>query len=102
YPHLHINMTLMRSNIDEVSDFIRLAHRLGVDVAELWHLNHLSDETMARYVIERDGWTFDYTKEGLWSFPTLSNQRIREAVALAKELSVLLYLDHNKRVFFDE
>ena len=59
-------------------------------------------ETMARYVIERDGWTFDYTKEGLWNFPTLSNQRIREAVALAKELSVPFYLDHNKGMFFDE
>ena len=102
FPHVYINMTLMRANIEEVCEFVRLGARLGVEQVMLWHLNHWSDEQMARYTTERDGWTFDYAKEGLWNYPTLSNRCIREAVALAEQLRVQLYLDHNKRVFFDE
>jgi hypothetical protein len=81
---------------------MRLAHRLGVDRVAIWHLNHESEENMARYVIERDGWTFNYALEGLWNYPALSDKRIREAIALSEKLSVPLYLDHNKSVFFNE
>jgi MoaA/NifB/PqqE/SkfB family radical SAM enzyme len=102
FPQLVINMTLMRSNIDELPEFMRLAHRLGVDRVAIWHLNHESEENMARYVIERDGWTFNYALEGLWNYPALSDKRIREAIALSEKLSVPLYLDHNKSVFFNE
>lgn len=102
YPLVHINMTLMRSNIEEVVDFIRLAARLGVDQAELWHLNRTAASEMARYVIKKEGWTFYYAREGLWNHPALSNRCIREAVALAKEVGVPLYLDHNKPVYFDD
>ena len=102
YPLVHLNMTLMRSNIEELADFIRLAARLGVDQAELWHLNRAAASEMARYVIEKEGWTFDYAREGLWNHPALSNRCIREAVALATEVGMPLYLDHNKPVYFDD
>ena len=102
FPLVYLNMTLMRSNIDELGEFIQLAERLGVDQVMLWHLNHWSNEYMARYVIERDGWTFNYAQEGLWNYPALSNRRIREAVELATQARIPLYLDHNKDIYFDE
>jgi sulfatase maturation enzyme AslB (radical SAM superfamily) len=102
FPHVHLNMTLMRSNIEELTDFIRLAERLGVDEIMLWHLNRWPDEAMARYVIRKDGWSFDYAQEGLWNYPALSNRCIRDAVQLAQEAGIPLYLDHNKDIYFDE
>ncbi len=101
FPHVYMNMTMMKSNIEELGDFIRLGERLGVDQIMLWHMNRWPDDHMARYVIERDGWTFDYAKEGLWNYPVLSNRCIREAVELAKTAGIPLYLDHNKDVYFD-
>jgi MoaA/NifB/PqqE/SkfB family radical SAM enzyme len=102
YPLLFLNMTMMRSNIEELDDFIRLAARLGADETLLWHLNHWSEDEMARYVVEREGWVFDYAKEGLWNFPALSNGSIRQAIDLARELGVRLSLGHNTENFFDE
>jgi MoaA/NifB/PqqE/SkfB family radical SAM enzyme len=101
YPMVLMNMTLMRSNIEELGDFIRLAERLGADAIHLWHLNHLADDEMARYVVERDGWTFDYAREGLWNYPSLSNRCIRDAVELAREKCIALALARNTEVYFD-
>lgn len=101
-PLLYMNMTLMRSNIEEVPAFVNLAVGLGADRICLWHLNRWSDTEMKRYRIERDGWKFDYAAEGLWNHPALSNRYIREAQALAKAHNIGLYLDENKDVFFDE
>ncbi len=97
-----MNMTLMRSNIEELPDFIQLAERLGVDEIMLWHLNRWPDEAMARYVTKKDGWIFDYAQEGLWNYPALSNRCIKDAVRLAQEAQIPLYLDHNKDIYFDE
>lgn len=101
-PLLYMNMTMMRSNIEEVPAFIELAADCGADQVHLWHLNRWSDEEMARYRVERDGWCFDYAKEGLWNYPELSNRMIRAAQEVAKRRGIGLYLDHNKKVFFDE
>lgn len=102
FPLVYLNMTLMRTNIEEVPALVQLAHDMGVDVVCLWHLNRWSDAEMARYVVQRDDWVFDYKAEGLWNFPELSNDYLRQAQALGKKLGVQLYLDHNKSVFFDE
>lgn len=102
FPLLYMNMTLMRSNIEEVLEFLDLAVGLGADTVCLWHLNRWSEEEMQRYVVERDGWVFDYRNEGLWNFPALSNHYLREAEALAREKSIRLYLDNNKIVYFNE
>lgn len=101
FPLLYMNMTLMRSNIEEILEFIELAARLGADSVHFWHLNRWTEVEMQRYIVERDGWLFDYKKEGLWNFPELSNQYLHKAEALAREKSISLYLDHNKLVYFD-
>lgn len=101
FPHLYMNMTLMRSNIEEVLEFIELASSMGADRIYFWHLNRWPDKEMAPYVIEREGWTFDYKKEGLWNFPDLSDEYLHKAEALAREKGIVLCLDQNKQIYFN-
>lgn len=101
FPLLFMNMTLMRSNIEEILEFIELAAGLGADSVHFWHLNRWTDVEMQRYMVERDGWLFDYKKEGLWNFPELSNEYLHKAETLAREKGIPLYLDHNKLVYFN-
>ncbi len=101
YPNLWINMTLMRENIEEVVEFIELAHRLGTEAVCIWHLNRIPDADMARLRSTRGDWHFDYVSQGLWNFKSLSNQWIRSAIERAKELNVNLRLDASKIVFYD-
>ena len=102
FPLLYLNMTMMRSNIEEVPEFVKLAASLGADCVCLWHLNRWSEEEMNRYVIERDGWVFNYRQEGLWNYPVLSNEYLRKAENTAISEGIMLYLDHNKSVYFSE
>src|SRR5208282_4292253 len=103
FPRIGLNMTLMRTNIEEACDFVRLGARLGVDVLMLWHLNHYPETARADFVTERDGWTFDYCKEGLWNFPELSDRCIRDASALANEAGMkLIYEEKNTAIYSDE
>jgi len=102
YPLVYLNMTLMRSNIEELNELVRLAARLAVNKLLFWHLNRWTETEMARYVVNKGDWVFDYAKEGLWNYPELSNRCIAEALALAKELNVGVYLDQNKQVYFDD
>jgi MoaA/NifB/PqqE/SkfB family radical SAM enzyme/glycosyltransferase involved in cell wall biosynthesis len=102
YPLVYMNMTLMRSNIEEVSGLIELAAKLGTDMVCLWHLNHWSEEEMKRYIIKREDWLFDYAKEGLWNYPDLSNKYLHKAEKTASEMSIKLHLDGNKTVYFED
>jgi sulfatase maturation enzyme AslB (radical SAM superfamily) len=101
FPLLYMNMTLMRSNIEEVLEFIDLASGLGADSIYFWHLNRWPDKEMAPYVVERDGWVFDYKKEGLWNFPELSDEYLHKAESHAREKGIALCLDQNKQVYFN-
>ena len=96
-PRIQINMTLMRENIEDLPDFIRLGKSLGVDQVGFWHMNEGPD-----WVVERPEWTFDYAAQHLGNAPALSNRIIREAMELAHQLSVVLQIDKSKAVFFDE
>lgn len=100
-PRLYLNMTLMRSNVEEIADFVQLASDLGADCVCLWHLNQWPEAAMQRYRTEKTGWTFDYKREGLWNYPELSNRYIRNAVECANRLGIRLYLDENKPVYFE-
>ena len=100
YPSLFMNMTLMRSNIEELVDFIRLAKEIGADQVCAWQLNRWPQEEMARFVVQRGDWTFDYAKEGLWNYPELSNECIARAEALAKELGIAFTFPTAAAVYF--
>jgi MoaA/NifB/PqqE/SkfB family radical SAM enzyme len=87
----------MRENIEELPDFIRLGKSLGVDEVVFWQMNEGE-----HWQVERDGWKFDYDAQLLKRFPEISNRMIREAMALARELGVVVPLDQNKMIFFEE
>lgn len=101
YPLLYLNMTLMRTNIEELVQFVQLAKELNADMACAWHLNRWPEEEMARFVVKRDEWLFDYSKEGLWNFPELSNEWIQKAQTEADKLGLRLWLPSATRVYFD-
>jgi MoaA/NifB/PqqE/SkfB family radical SAM enzyme len=102
YPRIMLNMTLMRENIEEAANFVDLAKELGADSIGLWHMNHTPDADMARYSVDRDGWHFEYSEQGLWNFPALSIRMLRAAVRRAEELAMPLYFDASKNAFFDD
>jgi MoaA/NifB/PqqE/SkfB family radical SAM enzyme len=102
HPNIMLNMTLMRENIEEAPAFVELAHSLGVDSIGLWHLNHISEAEMAKYVITRDGWTFNYEEQGLWNFPKLSNEMVRLSQRKGFELDLPIHFDQSKEIFFPE
>jgi hypothetical protein len=101
FPLLYLNMTLMRTNIEELVLFVQLAKELNADHACAWHLNRWPEEEMARYVVQRDDWTFDYRKEGLWNFPDLSNEWLSKAKLEAEKLNIPFWLPTATRVFFE-
>lgn len=101
-PKVIVNMTMMRSNIEEVPAFVNLAADLKADAILLGHLNRYRDKDVERFKVERDGWFFDYAAEGLWNFPALSNRTIRDAIVIAEQRGIQLNLDNNKEVFFCE
>lgn len=102
FPLLYLNMTLMRSNIEELVMFVQLAKELNADMACAWHLNRWPEEEMARFVVKRDEWLFDYSKEGLWNHPELSNKWIQKAQTEAKKLGIALWLPSATQVFFED
>jgi MoaA/NifB/PqqE/SkfB family radical SAM enzyme len=88
-PALHINMTLMRENIDELPDFVRLAASLGVDAVDVWHL--VQGEGVGNdssWELEHHGWTFRYPEQHLGDRVEQTHQRLREGMTLAAELGV--------------
>ncbi len=102
FPLLYMNMTLMRSNIEEVVEFLDLAKEVGANGVFLWHINRMPDVQMAAYKQEREGWVFDYGAEGLWNFPDLSNEYLHKAELHAKKIGMPLTLDQNKVLFYGE
>src|ERR1700735_3148890 len=62
FPALYMNMTLMRSNIEEAEAYVEVAHSQGADAVCFSHLNQYAEEVVARSKMTLDGWHFDYAK----------------------------------------
>ena len=73
-PKLRFNCTMMRSNIEEIEDMVRLVKELG------------GEEIDFRHVIPFGG--LDMDKESLFHFKELSNHQFDKARALANELGL--------------
>jgi MoaA/NifB/PqqE/SkfB family radical SAM enzyme len=81
---LELNMTLMRENVDEIEGFLRLAARLRAGA----YLAYLNDyDCNSGWVVEHDGFVFEYERQILRSGPEMT-EKISRARALAQELSV--------------
>jgi len=99
-PHVSMNMTLMRENIEETVRFVELAHELGAEQVQFGHMNQLEEGRDWR--VERKDWVFDYREQMLVNHPELSNRMIRAARDRALELGIELFLDWAKPVFYDD
>jgi MoaA/NifB/PqqE/SkfB family radical SAM enzyme len=84
-----MNMTLMVENIRELPLFMALAHEVGVDAVDVWHMNMRSDDTTRNWRLTHDGWTFVYDEQHLSNAPALSNEMVRRAQAVAAERGVV-------------
>lgn len=101
HPRILVNMTLMRTNIEEVVALVDLACDLRLDGVFLGHLNRYSRRAMARYRQSRGGWDFDYAREGLWNHTALSNLWIGRALDRGRSRGIEVFVDQNKAVWFD-
>jgi MoaA/NifB/PqqE/SkfB family radical SAM enzyme len=90
-PHVGVSFIVMQSNKDEVRDFIRLMHGIGVDRIKFASLHREDSMELDGSIKPRDGYTFDYRAE-LLGMDELA--RIgRDAQATADALGVDLYLE---------
>ena len=90
-PRVMLNMTLMRENIDELPQFIKLSHSLGVDAIQFWPLHDYGDIDAEGWNVNRNGWKFNYRDQMLGQDEAdaqHANSVLDEAVALSETLGV--------------
>lgn len=87
---LVVNMTMMKENLEEVVDFVRLAKSLGASEAAVWPLNDYgpADELTGHWTTNLRNWTFDYRQQMLTNIPQKVNNIISEAKERAKEINL--------------
>lgn len=76
-PHLALNFVARRCNIEQLPDFVRLAHRLGAEKVNVGYLSV---------------YTRELVEKSLFFHQELSDRYMRAAKAVAEELNVELYL----------
>lgn len=59
--HISLSYVLMRENMEELPDFIKLAEELNVDSVQIWPLNNIA--TGVKRKIMRDGQNFIYEQQ---------------------------------------
>lgn len=80
FPILTSNMTLMRSNIDQICHFIDTSISLGISATKTWPMNDYGPNN-AKYKKE----DFDYDFELPYTFKEHYNQKIDEAIEFANK-----------------
>jgi MoaA/NifB/PqqE/SkfB family radical SAM enzyme len=102
FPKVSVHMTAMLANISELPNFVELAHALGVDKVAFWHLNEDDSHDAVDWVVERDGWVFNYQEQLLSRHPQLSNRMVQAALNRARELGVEMDTGDRKQLWFPE
>lgn len=88
-PRAYINMTLMRENVHELPDFVRLAKEIGADHVHAFHMN--------QGVSYRVGW-FDYEEQHCENDPEAHDRAVEEAFRVAEELGVAFEMTGKRRL----
>jgi MoaA/NifB/PqqE/SkfB family radical SAM enzyme len=92
-----LNMTLMRANIEELPQFVRLAHRLGADEVSFWGLNEGENYERPDWVVNKEDWQFSYGEESPQHYPNLFAAKLREAVDVAGKLNMPIDEEFEKK-----
>lgn len=86
---IQMSAVLMKANITEVPEFVRLAHGLGVDRIYLEHLAETYG-VQKSWNVRRDGWDFNYHDNNLINERELSDRYVMEAMDLADSLGMTI------------
>ena len=89
YPVIEMNMTLMRSNFEEATQFVHLAKGLGAEGVHFGILNRHPDD----YAVQNEDFIFRYHQEMINLGSPDLRAKIEEAREAANALGIKLYLD---------
>lgn len=86
-----MSMVLMRENISEAADFVRLAHSLGVHHVYFEHLTkNVGSNSNSEWIVDRDNFRFVYKDQELHDFSDLADGYILQAMDVADELQIVI------------
>ena len=83
---ISFSYVLMRENLEELPEFIRLAHSLGADSVQVWPLNANSMGIERRQMTQ--DFLFCYKQQNVAWYPHLTDKMLKESRSLAEELGV--------------
>ncbi|MEE9615119.1 MAG: radical SAM protein [Thermodesulfobacteriota bacterium] len=99
YPEVMMSMTLMQKNLEEAPAFVELVKRLGADIVLFLCIG---EDEGRRWVVERNGYRFDYGKELLSADPERASTYLREAFRKGEELGIEVRLDPMRKAVYSE
>lgn len=80
---------MMRENINELPDFIKLAHSLGVKIVSFWPLFSSGIDMPIK---KKNNFVFYYKQQMLNFYPNLTKKMVRDSYNLSKKLGVRIGL----------
>ncbi|HAI18323.1 MAG TPA: hypothetical protein DCM10_10025, partial [Xanthomarina gelatinilytica] len=85
FPRIWTNMTLMKENVTQIIDFIKLTiEDIGCDRVLTWIMNNMSLQEKQKYNKNIDGWNFNYDEQGQWNNQKLFKEEITKAMEYSK------------------
>ncbi len=88
-PPISMSMVLMRETVEEASDFVQLAHSLGVRFV---YFEHLTEPFLdaKEWTVNRGNFRFNYDEQRLFDSPEFSDAHMLKALDLADEIGVVV------------
>jgi MoaA/NifB/PqqE/SkfB family radical SAM enzyme len=81
-----LSFVIMRENIEELPEFIKLAYKVGVKDVQIWSLNNVAEDINDK---ERaDGFVFNYKQQMPKYYPKLTKIMIEQAKEIANKLGI--------------
>ena len=90
YPKVYLDVTLMPCNIEEMSDFVKFAARLGVNRLCFKFLQDVSEQEFQRFLKERNQGGIDFEEQLAMDLRAQFCQPIDEAISMAQDLGLPL------------
>lgn len=84
--NISYSYVVMRENIEELPDFIRLASQLEADSVQIWPLNSNSMEMEKRQMT--NDFIFYYKQQNLVFYPNITKAKLKESKEIANELNL--------------